>query len=311
MVKFKHIIRAMEIDIEKCFSIAQIKEKLKGLTLDEQFQQLKDKGLLNPLEIDEYEYELGRIKHFEEQRGKVDKDKEELLEQIISEIQAEVDETLFYYNRRLVNGLKYNPVPEIDENQYAIDDQYGDLSILKLDLSKGKLEKAQIKLQEEKMNLKDEEKWSIGDYFSGDMTEINREINHGEYLNKLEYEDRETMKTMDKAISKSPGLIQDTILYHGGELFDIHLKPGDHSKLKGYTSTSFQKFMGQHFQSAYDNDFLYVIHAPKGTKGICGNEKQFEAYSFHDEHEYLLPRNAGFTVKDIDYENKVIEIILD
>lgn len=311
MVKYKYIIRAIEHDVEKCFSIAQIKEKLKGLTLDEQFQQLKDKGLLNPLEIEDYEYELNSIKHFEEQRGKVDKDKEELLERIIKETTEEATENLFQYNKRLVNKPKYNPIPEIDETQYQIDNQYEGLEILKLEQYIGNLEKAQIKLQDEKMNLTKKESYSVGDYYCGDMQDLNNEIRHGKYLNKLNYEDSHIVKEMDKAMKKSPGLIQDTTLYCGGELFNIHLKPGDHSRLKGYTSTSYQKFMGEYFKEKYDNNFLYIIRAPKGTKGICGNDEQFKAYSFWDEHEYLLPRNTGFTVKDIDYDNRIIEIILD
>lgn len=79
-------------------------------------------------------------------------------------------------------------------------------------------------------------------------------------------------------------------------------------------STSYQRFTGELFQhkNVRPNNFLYKIYAPQGTKGLCGNAKEcYGKWDIYDEHEYTLPRNIGYTVLDIDYDNNTIEIILD
>ena len=108
-------------------------------------------------------------------------------------------------------------------------------------------------------------------------------------------------------MNKSPGLLQDTVLYRGGKL-DIHLREGDHSVFKTYTSTSFQEYTANEYRNT--GDMLIKIYAPKGTKGVCGNDKWNFKNGFM-EHEYTLPRNTGYTVLSIDYENNIAEILLD
>ena len=54
MVRYKHIIKAMIEYVEKCFTIAQMKEKLSKLSHQEKLQLFKEKGLLNPGEEELY-----------------------------------------------------------------------------------------------------------------------------------------------------------------------------------------------------------------------------------------------------------------
>ena len=54
MVRYKHIIRAIGNYVEKCFTIAQMKEKLQKLSHQEKLQLFKEKGLLNPGEEELY-----------------------------------------------------------------------------------------------------------------------------------------------------------------------------------------------------------------------------------------------------------------
>ena len=54
---------------------------------------------------------------------------------------------------------------------------------------------------------------------------------------------------------------------------------------------------------------LYLIHAPKGTKGICGNDARFK--NGFEEHEYVLPRNTKMKIIRIDYEKMVCEVVIE
>ena len=54
---------------------------------------------------------------------------------------------------------------------------------------------------------------------------------------------------------------------------------------------------------------LYLIHAPKGTKGIAGNDERFD--NGFMEHEYVLPRDTNMKVIRIDYENMICEVVIE
>lgn len=115
---------------------------------------------------------------------------------------------------------------------------------------------------------------------------------------------------LDNAINKSQGLDKPTIFYHAGRV-DPSLLPGDRGVWKGYKSMSFQEqVMSKHKQINPDYWNIIVL-APKGTKGVCANDERFRGYSFIDEHEYLLGRNTGYTVIDIDYEKGTEIVLLD
>ena len=309
MVRYDTLVKTIAEYLRCHPTIAEMKNQLSGSTHKELFQELQSQNLLNPLEKENYEYTmtvLERAIEIMESNPRMGHPK--LIEAY--------ENTLFQYERRLIEGLKTNPVPEVDRDSYRKDSQFESFDDLKDKTKLGDIEKGQINEQEKSVNtstIPSENISAVGDYYSGDMSKINHEIKHGKYLQKLAYEDRNRIKQIDNTIKKSPGLQQDTTLYMGAEMIDIHLKPGDHGRFKGYTSTSFQEKTADTFIARHtsQNRFKYIIRAPKGTKGLCANADTFKGVSYHDEHEYLLGRNVGYTVLDVDYENNTIEIQLD
>ena len=121
-----------------------------------------------------------------------------------------------------------------------------------------------------------------------------------------------TVKGIDSAIAKSPGLPQDTTLYRGiksadGEFAFENLKPGTVLIDKGFVSTSADGTLAEGFAKATNIGYMMKIEAPKGTKGLVPhnitNDKRFS-----NEYEFLLPRNSAFEILNVDSTNKVIEV---
>lgn len=313
MVKYENIIKAMGEYVSKCRTIADMKEKLSALSLDEQYRQLVEQDLLNPLEKKDFEERLANIKHFEELESKIDPNKKEHLLEMIKETEEEEREELFIYGRRLYEGLKRNDPPIINRDKYQEDVQYDDMDTLWDFNTIGEIELQQV-IQQNKLitedSLTDDERFAVDWYFLGSLKSVNQGLNHNGYLSRLEGERKRNVSGLDSSIDKSGGLLQDTVLYHGGH-FDIHLNVGDHGTFKNYVSCSFQKLVGEEYKSYSDTRMNYIIYAPKGRKGICGNVRLFDSSSYWFEHEFLLGRNTGFTVLNIDYDKGEVEIVLD
>lgn len=305
MVKYRTIIKAIDHYIKCHPTIAEMRTALQSKTHDEHHQELLTNGLLNPLEEKDIKHKLELLERMNaRQRIRPQKTIQREIENIEHE--------LFQYERRLIEGNKQKPIPEIDPSRYAEDVQYNTEDLKDKTLF-GEIEKNQITEQDKHINagtINPETLYSIGDYYSGGMADLNKDIKNGKYLKQVQREDRARIKEIDKAINMSPGLLQDTTLYMGGPI-DIHLKPGDHGRIKGYMSTSYQQKIAENFSKRFPENFKYIIRAKAGTKGLSANASIFNPYTFHNEHEYLLGRNIGFTVKSIDYRNKEIEVILD
>ena len=355
MVSKKHINNIFDKIIHdwgvKCPTIEEMKASLSGMTPREQFKELQEKGLLNPLEEKHYEkYLISDVKFyeitFEEAERNLNRAKEnpDTTEEELQEFQRrydlmkgrldDVNNEVFQYGRRLIEGLKpLNPVPEIDKSRYKEDDEIGWDS---LNSKMGGLEKSQINSQQKTVNvdpndlspvnigtednpnivfgkMNDKRLLAMNRFFNGDTANINYTISSEGYLKALNKEQRKQVKYIDSLMEESPGLLEDTILYRAG-YFDIHLRVGDHTSFKGYQSTSFQKeTMDLYYHKAVENNdwntMKFIIHAPKGTKGLCGNDDRFENGFL--EHEYALPRNTGYIITNIDYENMTVEVVLD
>jgi hypothetical protein len=301
---------------------------------------LKEQDLLNPLEVEDYKNKLRHIDTIEMFiKQKVDRVGWEILDTPDEELEGtstlwykqdlirdleeldKAEDYLFQYNRRLIEGLKTNPIPDIDKSKFKIDAQY-QMKTQQIRTLMGETESKQVETQASKfangntkidlgiMSLElDKRKSSMNDYFNGDIADLVRDINSEKYINKLTRGQRHDVKNIDSLMDESPGLVEDTILYRGGH-WDIHLKPGDHSKFRAYTSTSFQKSIADSFVGNHHGAMNFIIHAPKGTKGISGNDRVNFRNGFA-EHEYVLPRNMGYTVLSIDYETMTAEILLD
>ena len=303
MVKYKHILRAIH-NYTKCHpTIAEIKAGLNGLSYEGMFQRLKDDKLLNPFEIRDYEKLMEIAKNGKKPMNDIN---EEIgyYGRVIDE--AKVKDELFQYNRRLIEGLKQKPAPNIDTTSYAEETYDGNWQT-----TTGNLEQAQIEIQEKSINAEttdDDLIKSVWDHFSGKLNFPNKITRNGGYLKALKNEQRKQYKGIKEVVAESPGLIQNTTLYRGGPLENIHLKPGDTGQFKGSTSTSFNRAVGESFSRDSSNYFLYKIYAPEGAKGICGNAEPFPKITA--EHEYLLAPGTKYTVKDIDYEKRTIEVVL-
>ena len=187
------------------------------------------------------------------------------------------------------------------------------------------IEMEQINLQDTNVYFTEKEgKWLSG-YFLSDYFYINSRLfgmkeGFGDYMDvgEREYMDKEfnnLKRHLDNAISKTDGLVHDTILYHSGKV-DLSDVPGKHGVWKAYTSASFQEDSAK--SAKKEGDWDIIIYAPNGTKGVCGNgQRYFEnkpldylnQYTF--EHEYLLGRNTGYTVLEMDYVNHRQVVVLD
>lgn len=316
----------------KCPTISEMHGILDGMSLDEQYNQLTEQGLLNPLEIDDFSHKETLVNQLNQSLSELKSQYDETDEEddfgmkaqimLTEERLEKIEDELFQYGRRLIEGAKpLNSIPDIDKGKFKEDTQWGGENggAYEWEMKQGELESQQIRLQKDSVKVDtsitedgryvDKRLLAMNNYFDGDTQNINYTISHNGYVKALDKEQRKQMKSIDSLMKDSGGLAQDTILYRGG-YFDIHLRPGDHSSFKGYQSTSFQRFTSTvYLDEAMDTTMTYVIHAPKGTKGICGSDDRF--YNNNWEHEYVLPRNQGFTVLNIDYDNGVVEIVLD
>ena len=334
MINYKKYITNIfdELLNTKCMSIKDMKQKLSSMGREERTKALN--GRLTPLEWDEYNvwletyYSSERINEklqWIKERGKEDKIPRFL--KMVEEINQEIDDELFKYDRRILED--YNvpqlPVPYVDESKYKMDEDI--IEINDSDSTKrepyliGDTEKEMLELQESTMDFTRNQRNCLGGYFTDEYRYIKARLTHdNNYLEDLSEEDKSYyeaefprwVRGIDKSINNSNGLVHDTVVYHAG-LPDVTLVPGMHGVYKSYTSTAFQKqTCVRHRASHYGDDgWITKILAPKGTKGICANDKRFEGYSYWDEHEYLLGRNTGYTVLSMDYDTREMVVVLD
>lgn len=179
----------------------------------------------------------------------------------------------------------------------------------------GRLETLQDQIQK-KVNYTQEEFAGVNHYSCNDYRLINGKLDpdgeYGEYYNSRQelsnYVD-DNIKWLDDAISKTPPLATDTILYRYGALPE-GLIVGDVSRFKGFTSTSYQEGTVEKFKNGYYGDlkdrYKLKIYAPKGSKGVLVNDT-FEAMK---EHEWLLPRNQRYYVVSINNDTMEAELLL-
>ena len=324
--------------VVKCFTRAQIREKLAQYSYTDRYNQLKDKSLLNPLEDKDYVKKTERLKDLDDYFESHGTDDLIGAEVSMYEERGKIVDELFEYDRRLIEGYETSfPIDLKDyqdkagqpDEQYQLyeEDEFGAYEYTyEITSRMGYHEEQTVEQQINTINVNpndthivttesgggyevydDNRLVSMNNYFSGDIDHINYEINNKKYLNKLENETRKNIKNIDSLIKESKGLPYNTLLFRGGH-FNIHTRVGESIKFKGYQSTSFQQSVSKDYMFN-DDDMLYLIHAPKGTKGIAGNDDRFNN-GFH-EHEYVLPRNTKMKVIRIDYENNVCEVVIE
>jgi len=297
----------------------EIRTRMNNMSLEEKKNELK--GKLNPFEEADYDNLTKEIEKLESNEHLTNEQKEKI---------KEYKENIFNYDKRIVRGYdlnKYNDkVPSYDSSEFKKDtNEPVDEHVL---IPLPPLETAQVKAQQ-KINLNENEFDSLYDYFGKEgYKHINAELSNkygGNLWNNLSNEEqkyyheknKERISSIDSAINKCDGLIIPTTLYHGvgsTNLVDIHTRVGEHINFEMFISSSFQKDMAR---DDYGKDLpnglkLYCkFLAPKGTKGICANDRNKALTAYWYEHEYLLGRKNSGTVVDIDYDTGEVTILID
>ena len=319
--------RIIEDIIKNKCSNSEIKNKLSVMSDEEKYIGLKDK--LNSAEIDHYNTVTSRLEMLKETireyEEEVKKDPNSFFKNFLSDFkkqQKELEKILFDYDKRIFNGYRLREEKQVtvDESRFEIDDDFVDEDVDNFSL--GRIEEKNVDNQN--FEFKNGELSSINSYFHSAYELLNSKLNNGKRWNNLSKSERDSrasqLNTMDKhlsnVINSSKGLVEDTVLYRNGR-FDVSLIVGDRIKFKGYTSTSFQKHVAEDWDDTMEIDenlgsinYVYKILAPKGTKGICANDKKYELTTYPEEHEYLLGKDLEATIVDVDSENHIVTIAL-
>lgn len=319
------ITKSLNNVISKC-SRSNIQNKLNKYSDTEKKDLLNNK--LNPAEWLNYDYAKKEVKEItnllDEYKDAPDdehisikyeffNDKTSFMNTMQNRLKRYSDE-IYFYEKRILNdySINKNPVPEIDKSLYKIDDNgdsgYGVTSF------EGPLEKAQINNQRS-INFTDFEKNCLSEWWGDGHKAINRSNYNALY--SYEKEDKNFINTLgnykrgiSSAIHKSDGLLEPMVMFHGGR-FDIHLNPGDKIKWDGYVSLSFNQRSAEGFDgNIFFGKALFKCYTPAQLKGVCGNDKRLG--NFHaTEHEYLADRGIEGTILGIDYENNIVEVLIE
>lgn len=182
-------------DIKCGPTIAEMRETLSGLSHEEQFKQLTEQGLLNPLEEKDFQIIPKKKKSNEDwieivqenlDKGKYDFD-EKYKQSLIDEVKQKkeennaLDEELFKYGRRLIEG--YETELPLDLNEYQgrggqrdkqiglwERDDYGDLDYsYEIKTEMGHIEEKTIDNQQNSVHLDD----SAWEYREDDTIQLN------------------------------------------------------------------------------------------------------------------------------------------
>ncbi len=308
MVKYETLLKIISQYIEKC-SNKEIQSSLDKLSQKEKNEKLKNK--LEPHQYKHYQELLNDYKDTQAQinnlqQWKTDSDEEEqFIKEWIEEEKEELNnikKQIFNYEKRI---KQQKDLEGSSEQTYGTPPSYIEETNTDYIDGYGELEYNQM-VTESNVHFSPYEEKSMKEYFGFQYGNLNDYLWNNEKWNKLPYNEQDKLlptlkrqsKFLTKAINKTEGLNQDTILYNGGR-FDLSKNVGDSITFKGFTSTSFRKGLAKTYG---EGGCLYRILAPKGTKGICANAGHS---GFKVEHEYLLNKNTQGTITDISYEGSL------
>lgn len=298
MVNINIIKNILEDTWEDKCSNREIRNMVSNMSSGEKLKKLRN--LTNRLEFDDYitaNNDLIEIKKFYEEDVT---DHESGLAKHLKKQITELEDKLFYYEKRIIRGHPNRDTPvDIDINDF----QEGTNGMFHHQVSR-----------DQEQQLSEDNRKSLYDWFGGAYSLINGEIYNTNYYKSHTSEERAEFhkiheivtKNIDEVINNSNGLDVDTILYRGGE-FNIHLPVGSHFTWKGYTSTSYSKDTAIAYKNDKTDGVLIKCLARKGTKGYAGH-KGVSSYS-EDELEYLLGRGQGATV--VGYDSEGVIVLLD
>ncbi len=329
MVKYETILKAIDEYFVKCPTISEKKIMLRNMSLDEKNERLEQ--VLNQGEKEWYKYLIANRDYYgrrvQEELEDEEGVNEEYYNKLTKEVIPQLDDDIFKLERKILEKQKERlEPPVVDESEYIMEspidtekEHYGNVLI-------GDVEQRQIYEQEATLKFKDiDEFLNVKDYFSNGYQNINSKLNNGKTWTGYSEEEREALsrqvnkeiRALTSAINRSTGLVDNTILFHSG-YFDVTKRRGDKVKFKGFTSASFQKQVADDFKMSYHSfpkqlNYTYKILAPKGTKGLCGNASGSGILNLSGhgrEHEFLLDKGLEAQITDIDYENKVVTVLV-
>ena len=99
-------------------------------------------------------------------------------------------------------------------------------------------------------------------------------------------------------------------ILHRYGYFDKTLNVGDTGIFKGYTSTSYQYEAAESYKYSSKDNYYIQILADENIKGFAKNDPRTIG-DWDSEHEFILGRNQGYKVVDVDHENKIAIILLE
>lgn len=128
-------------------------------------------------------------------------------------------------------------------------------------------------------------------------------------ITKIEYESYN--KKLHNAISKSDGIIENSIVFRGGRM-SPDAKKGDRGTFVGFTSTSFQEgaaglysmdmMTGNQIPGRYDIKVL--IPAKTKCLALNGNNGWYNPEPMREVHELLLNKNFDYDIIEINHKEQ-------
>ncbi len=327
MVRYNDIIKVIEDYVAKCYTLAQMKERLSLIPQDEKDSLLKnlmndgEKQWYNRLR-DNVQWNIRKIEDMTERMKEDTGKQKELDAQFIEEYKdtnASLQELMFQFERRIIEGnnKKHNTPPKFNIDDFKMENQFLD------DHTDGAVEDRQVDYQKS-TDWTDEDISELRHYFGSGSRSLNSYLNNGRHWNKfsdeekahLEGELKERSKNLSKTLRKTKGLVEPTVVFHGGR-FDITKEVGDKIKFKGFTSTSFREGIAEGFGEGsvpMPLHYTYKLLLPKGTKGFCGHDSSYpnsrgEPLGYGFEHEYLLDKGFEGDIVDIDYDKHIVTVL--
>lgn len=327
--QIKTIIDNTLSNIEIKCSNNEIRSKLKKMSDGE--KQYRLQGKLTPAEKDHYlnlfkkkkEIAIAILEHEkerEEYESLGDEDMVKMVDTFIKpskNILKEFEDAIFNYEKRIFNNYKSKENKNVNYNinDYREDNQFEDDSNENPHF--GRLENSMIS-QQANVDFTSDHTDSLTDYFGSEFQILNSMLwgstswerlpptvrkHKIERLNKLS-------DNLSSAIESTQGTDEPIMVYHGGE-FDVSKVVGDKLTFKGFTSASFQISAANDFAETFEGtkvNYIYRILLPKGSKGVCANDRNTKLTHYWYEHELLLDKGLSGDIVDIDVENHIVTL---
>ena len=278
-MKYNTILQVISNYVEKCWSIAQIQEKLSALSNKEIRSKLEE--ILTPLQL----------KIYDDWKG------------------LSSATWLFKKDREFCKKMAFNVERKLFEKQEPKNVSY---DINKYDvLTETQNEEKQIDSQNN-IEYTPTEMGCLKGYFGPQYELINSylygygEWNKRNWNSEAERIFKNRIRNISNAIKKNT-TVEPMVVYHSG-FYDPSKGIGDNITFKGFTSCSYSKEEAKKFlTSPMRVEYRFLL--PKGTPCLSGNGKDFDGNTISGhpiEKEILLDKN--FKGKIVDITDNVITI---